>query len=90
MNETILNNSTAFDMGTAKVVGVSILEYVRQGVLNLSTLIAKFFPFDPQNISIIIFIVASMWIASKIIDPRERANFWLLLSGGIFYLLYLF
>ena len=66
----------------------NIVLYVRAGSLNLATLLAKYIHFSPDAISMVLLIAASMWLAGKVIDPRQNSNFWLLGSGALFYAFY--
>jgi len=86
MNETINN----LDITTIKVTSLNLLEYVRTSFLNLSGLLAKYFPFEATQIQIILMALLSLWISTKLVDPRQKSNIWILLAGTIFYFLYFF
>lgn len=77
------------DMGGLFGTLHDIVLYVRTGSLNLANLLAKFIHFSPDAISMVLLIAGSLWLAGKVIDPRQNSNFWLLGSGALFYALYL-
>ena len=68
-----------------------LLEIARNGLMVGATFLAKFIPFEAENIYLLIVIILSLWASSKILSilPTLRGNWlwWLGLAFGIFYIL---
>jgi hypothetical protein len=97
MNETILNGTLGngtisnVDLGSIKTTSVGILEYLRQGMSWLGTWLSNHsVPFGAQNITIALFVILSLFISAKIVNPKTRTIWWFIIATIIFYFLYMF
>lgn len=82
LNETVSN---AINWESGKSLFVNVLDYARSAMLNISTFISKYVPFDEKIIYLGLFGILSLYIAGKFSDPRRNGNIWIILGILVFY-----